>query len=140
MAKSAMGPFYCPADQRVYIDLGCYDQLKNRFHAPGDVAQAYVIAHEVGHHIQTLAGISGKVHAACKKLSQKEGNKLSVQQELKADCLAGTWANYAYKAIGHPLIMISPGDRFKPQGVAAGIISVPTGRFFLSLESGRLSD
>ena len=95
MAQSAMGPFYCPGDQQVYIDLGFYDQLKNRFKAPGDFAQAYVIAHEVGHHIQTLLGTSGKVHAARNKLSKAEGNKLSVRQELQADCLAGVWANHA---------------------------------------------
>ena len=95
MAQSAMGPFYCPGDQQVYIDLGFFDQLKNRFKAPGDFAQAYVIAHEVGHHIQTLVGISGKVHAARNKLSKAEGNKLSVRQELQADCLAGVWANHA---------------------------------------------
>ena len=95
MADSAMGPFYCPGDQQVYIDLGFYDQLKNRFKAPGDFAQAYVIAHEVGHHIQTLNGTSRKVHAARKKLSEVEGNKLTVRQELQADCLAGIWANHA---------------------------------------------
>ena len=95
MAQSAMGPFYCPADQQVYIDLGFYDQLKNRFKAPGDFAQAYVIAHEVGHHIQTLVGTSDKVHTARKKLNEVEGNKLSVRQELQADCLAGVWANHA---------------------------------------------
>ncbi len=95
MAQSAMGPFYCPGDQQVYIDLSFYDQLKNRFKAPGDFAQAYVIAHEVGHHIQTLLGISKKVHAARNKLSQSESNKLSVRQELQADCLAGVWANHA---------------------------------------------
>jgi len=95
MAQSAMGPFYCPGDQQVYIDLGFYDQLKNRFKAPGDFAQAYVIAHEVGHHIQTLLGISDKVHAARNKLSKAEGNKLSVLQELQADCFAGVWAHHA---------------------------------------------
>jgi len=95
MAQSAMGPFYCPGDQQVYIDLAFYDQLKNRFKAPGDFAQAYVIAHEVGHHIQTLLGISSKVHTARNKLSTSEGNKLSVRQELQADCLAGVWANHA---------------------------------------------
>ncbi len=98
MAQSAMGPFYCPGDQQVYIDLGFFDQLKNRFKAPGDFAQAYVIAHEVGHHIQTLLGISGKIHAARNKLSKAESNKLSVQQELQADCLAGVWANHANSA------------------------------------------
>ena len=98
MAQSAMGPFYCPRDQQVYIDLGFYDQLKNRFKAPGDFAQAYVIAHEVGHHIQTLLGISEKVHSARGKLSSTEGNKLSVKQELQADCLAGVWAYHANSA------------------------------------------
>ena len=98
MAQSAMGPFYCPRDQQVYIDLGFYDQLKNRFKAPGDFAQAYVIAHEVGHHIQTLVGTSSKVHAARSKLSKAEGNKLSVRQELQADCLAGVWAYHANNA------------------------------------------
>ena len=95
MAQSAIGPFYCPGDQKVYIDLGFYNQLKNRFKAPGDFAQAYVIAHEVGHHIQTLSGISARVHAARNKLSQAEGNTLSVRQELQADCLAGVWAHHA---------------------------------------------
>ena len=98
MAQSAMGPFYCPRDQKVYIDLGFYDQLKNRFKAPGDFAQAYVIAHEVGHHIQTLLGISQKVHAARKKMSEVDANKLSVRQELQADCLAGVWAYHANRA------------------------------------------
>jgi predicted metalloprotease len=95
MAQAAMGPFYCPGDQQVYIDLGFYDQLKSRYKAPGDFAQAYVIAHEVGHHIQTLVGTSGKVRTARKKLNEVEGNKLSVLQELQADCLAGIWANHA---------------------------------------------
>lgn len=95
MAQSAIGPFYCPGDQQVYIDLSFFDQLKNQFKAPGDFAQAYVIAHEVGHHIQTLLGISGKVHAARNRVSEVEGNKLSVRQELQADCLAGVWANHA---------------------------------------------
>ena len=94
-AQSAVGPFYCPGDQQVYIDLGFYDQLSNRFKAPGDFAQAYVLAHEVGHHVQTLTGISKKVHAARSKLSKVDGNKLSVLQELQADCFAGVWAYHA---------------------------------------------
>jgi predicted metalloprotease len=98
MAQSAVGPFYCPRDQQVYIDLTFYDQLKNRFKAPGDFAQAYVIAHEVGHHIQTLLGISEKIHAAREKLDKVEGNMLSVRQELQADCLAGVWAYHADRA------------------------------------------
>lgn len=94
-AQSAMGPFYCPGDQKVYIDLGFYDQLRNRYKAPGDFAQAYVIAHEIGHHVQTLLGISGKIHAARNKLSTSDANKLSVRQELQADCFAGVWAYHA---------------------------------------------
>lgn len=94
-AQSAIGPFYCPGDQQIYLDLDFFDQLKHRFKAPGDFAQAYVIAHEVGHHIQTLMGISGKVHAARSKVSEKEANQLSVKQELQADCFAGIWANHA---------------------------------------------
>jgi len=95
MGQSAMGPFYCPGDQQVYIDLSFFDQLKNQFKAPGDFAQAYVIAHEVGHHIQTITGTSGKVHAAKSKLSKVDANKLSVKQELQADCYAGVWAYHA---------------------------------------------
>ncbi|MEH6451522.1 MAG: neutral zinc metallopeptidase [Psychromonas sp.] len=95
MAQSATGPFYCPADQQVYIDLSFFEQLENQLNAPGDFAQAYVIAHEVGHHIQTLLGISNKVHTARSQLSEVEGNKLSVRQELQADCFAGVWANHA---------------------------------------------
>ena len=94
-AQAAMGPFYCPADQKVYIDLSFYRDLKNRHQAPGDFAQAYVIAHEIGHHVQTLLGISEKVHSARRRVSQVEGNKLSVMQELQADCFAGLWAHHA---------------------------------------------
>jgi predicted metalloprotease len=98
MADAAVGPFYCPGDQKVYIDLAFYQELKNRFRAPGDFAQAYVIAHEVGHHVQNLLGISKKVQNARSRASEKEGNRLSVLQELQADCLAGVWANHADKA------------------------------------------
>ena len=97
-AQAAMGPFYCPADQKVYIDLSFYQDLKNRHGAPGDFAQAYVIAHEIGHHVQTLLGISEKVNTARRRLSQVEGNKLSVMQELQADCFAGVWAHHANRA------------------------------------------
>jgi predicted metalloprotease len=95
MAQSATGPFYCPGDQQVYIDLGFFDELKNRFKAPGDFAQAYVVAHEIGHHVQKPLGISDKVHAARKRSSEVEGNRLSVLQELQADCFAGVWAYHA---------------------------------------------
>lgn len=95
MAQSAMGPFYCPADQKVFIDLGFYQELRDRHNAPGDFAQAYVIAHEVGHHVQTLQGISQKVHSAKMTLSSEEANVLSVKLELQADCYAGIWAHHA---------------------------------------------
>jgi len=93
--QAAMGPFYCPADQQVYIDLSFYRDLRERYKAPGDFAQAYVIAHEVGHHIQTLLGISSKVHAQQQSVSKADANQLSVKQELQADCLAGVWAHHA---------------------------------------------
>ncbi len=94
-ASSSVGPFYCPADQKVYIDLAFYDDLKNRFGAAGDFAQAYVIAHEVGHHVQNLLGTSEKVQSARNRLSETEYNKLSVMLELQADFYAGLWANHA---------------------------------------------
>jgi len=95
MAESAMGPFYCPGDHKVYIDLGFYDELRQRFGAAGDFAQAYVIAHEVGHHVQNLLGISDKVHTAQQRAGRDGANALSVRLELQADCLAGVWANHA---------------------------------------------
>ena len=93
-AQSAVGPFYCPADQQVYIDLSFYQALKNQLGAPGDFAQAYVIAHEVGHHIQNLLGISDQVRQAQRRVSKSEANQLSVAQELQADCFAGVWGYY----------------------------------------------
>ena len=91
-AQSAVGPFYCPADQQVYIDLSFYQDLQYKLGAPGDFAQAYVVAHEVGHHVQNLLGISKQVRAAQSRASQTEANQLSVRQELQADCFAGIWA------------------------------------------------
>jgi len=93
--QAAMGPFYCPGDQKVYIDLAFYQELKSRYKAPGDFAQAYVIAHEVGHHVQNLLGISDKVQAARQRAGEREANALSVRLELQADCLAGVWAKNA---------------------------------------------
>ncbi|MFT4171914.1 MAG: neutral zinc metallopeptidase [Rhodocyclaceae bacterium] len=90
--QTAMGPFYCPLDQKVYIDLAFYEELQRRFHAPGDFAQAYVIAHEVGHHVQNLLGISDKVRQAQQRASEAQANALSVRLELQADCFAGVWA------------------------------------------------
>jgi uncharacterized protein len=94
-AQAAVGPFYCPGDRMVYIDLSFYDELQNRFGAPGDFAQAYVVAHEVGHHVQTLLGISERNMAARQRASEGEANELSVRQELQADCFAGIWAHNA---------------------------------------------
>ncbi len=96
--QAATGPFYCPADQKVYIDLGFYDVMRERLGAPGDFAQAYVIAHEVGHHVQNLLGTSEKVEAARRRVSEKQGNALSVKLELQADCYAGVWAHHAQRA------------------------------------------
>ena len=96
--QSAMGPFYCPEDQKVYIDLGFYETLKTRMGAPGDFAQAYVIAHEVGHHVQNLLGITTKMDQMRGRVSQAEYNALSVRLELQADCFAGVWANHAQAA------------------------------------------
>ena len=93
--EAAMGPFYCPADEKVYIDLDFYDTLRERLGAPGDFAQAYVIAHEVGHHVQHLLGTSAKLDAARGRVSQAEYNALSVRLELQADCYAGVWAHHA---------------------------------------------
>jgi len=97
-ANAAVGPFYCPRDHRVYIDLRFYQDLKERFKAPGDFAQAYVIAHEVGHHVQNLLGTTEKVQAAQSRSSRVEANRLSVRVELQADCFAGVWAYHANKA------------------------------------------
>lgn len=94
--QAAMGPFYCPADRKMYIDLSFYQEMKNRFNAPGDFAQAYVIAHEVGHHIQNLMGTSEQVQRARQSApSEAEANQYSVRLELQADCYAGVWANHA---------------------------------------------
>ncbi len=98
LGQAAMGPFYCPADRKAYIDLSFYDQMRTRFKAPGDFAQAYVIAHEIGHHVQNLLGISGQVHQMKQRVGTEEANALSVRLELQADCLAGVWALRADKA------------------------------------------
>ena len=97
---AAMGPFYCPGDQKVYIDLGFFDTMSQRMGAPGDFAQAYVIAHEVGHHVQNLLGITGKVDAMRGRISEAEQNAMSVRVELQADCFAGVWAHDSQKGKG----------------------------------------
>lgn len=95
LAQAAVGPFYCPADHKVYLDLSFYDELRERFGAPGEFAQAYVVAHEVGHHVQNLLGISDKVQRAREQADSRQGNALSVRLELQADCYAGVWAYHA---------------------------------------------
>jgi predicted metalloprotease len=112
-----VGPFYCPADHKVYIDLAFYQDLKQRFGAPGDFAQAYVVAHEVAHHVQTLMGISEKVHALRQKVSQTEANALSVRMELQADCLAGLWAHHADRQRK----ILEPGDIKEALNAASAI-------------------
>lgn len=97
LADAAVGPFYCPRDQKVYIDLSFYQDLKNRHSAPGDFAQAYVIAHEIGHHVQTLLGISQKIHDMRGRVDKVKANRLSVMQELQADCFSGVWAHHAQR-------------------------------------------
>ena len=107
MASSASGPFYCPADQQIYLDLDFFRELEQRFAAAGDFAQAYVIAHEVGHHVQTITGLTSKINQARQRGERVEGaDGLLVRQELQADCLAGAWAYYAQQQ----LQWLEPGD------------------------------
>ena len=128
LGQAAMGPFYCPADRNAYIDLSFYEQMRTRFKAPGDFAQAYVIAHEIGHHVQNLLGISGRVHSMRQQLSQAEGNALSVRLELQADCFAGVWANRANRARN----IIEDGDVDEALNAASAI-----GDDALQKQSGR---
>jgi hypothetical protein len=112
-AQSAVGPFYCPADEKVYIDLSFYRDLATRFRAPGDFAQAYVLAHEVGHHVQNLLGIAEKVQGLKRRVNERQANDLSVRMELQADCLAGVWAARANARAR----ILEPGD--VEEGIAA---------------------
>ena len=113
--QAAMGPFYCPADERVYLDLGFFDDLASRFHAPGQFPQAYVIAHEVGHHVQNQLGITAKVDQMRQSMSKRDANALSVRVELQADCFAGVWANRAEQKSGGKMI----DDKDVDQALAA---------------------
>jgi len=115
--QSAVGPFYCPRDEHVYIDLGFYRDLREQLGAPGDFAQAYVIAHEVGHHVQNLLGIADQVAAARQRASETQSNALSVRQELQADCLAGVWAFHANRERG----LLEAGDVEEGLTAAAAI-------------------
>jgi predicted metalloprotease len=116
-AQSAMGPFYCPGDHKLYLDMGFFDDLATRHGAPGDFAQAYVLAHEVGHHVQNLMGIANQVQAAQQRGGREQGNQLQVRMELQADCFAGVWANQAnqFRKI------LEPGDLEEAMRAAAGV-------------------
>ena len=116
VGQSAMGPFYCPRDRKVYLDLSFFRDLDRRFGAPGDFAQAYVVAHEVGHHVQTLTGLSDRVAQARAQGGRAQANALSVRQELQADCYAGVWGHYAARTD-----LIEPGDAEEGLRAAAAI-------------------
>lgn len=116
-AQAAMGPFYCPGDRKVYIDLSFFEDMKNRFQAPGDFAQAYVIAHEVGHHVQNLLGITDQTQRAMQQMSKVEANQLSVRVELQADCFAGVWGYHADKVRN----ILESGDLEEALGAASAI-------------------
>ena len=156
-AGSAVGPFYCPGDRQVYIDLEFFDELHRRFGAPGDFAQAYVIAHEVGHHVQNLLGISDQVHAQRGRMSKEEYNQLSIRLELQADFLAGVWAHHAQatkqvlepgdveealraaSAIGDDRLQRQAGDVVTPDSFTHGTSAQRMRWFRRGFESGDLS-
>jgi len=155
-AQAASGPFYCPEDEKVYIDLSFYDELKQRFGAPGDFAQAYVIAHEMGHHVQNLLGTAGKVHEAMQS-DRGQANGLSVRLELQADCYAGIWARStqqrnllesgdvdegmaAAAAVGDDRIQRMAGKRVNPDSFTHGSAQQRTQWFRTGFNSGRISD
>lgn len=117
VGQAEMGPFYCPADQKLYLDLSFFDELHRRFQAPGDFAQAYVIAHEVGHHVQNLLGISDRVQRARMRVGEREANQLSVRLELQADCLAGVWGHHADRTRG----LLEAGDLEEALAAASAI-------------------
>jgi uncharacterized protein len=154
--QAAMGPFYCPLDQRVYIDLAFYQQLRERFRAPGDFAQAYVIAHEVGHHVQNQLGIMEKMDAYRKRLSETQYNALSVRLELQADCFAGVWAHHANNrqlleagdvdeamnaasAIGDDTIQRRTQGRIVPESFTHGSSEQRKRWFMTGLKTGQIS-
>ena len=154
--QTAMGPFYCPLDQRVYIDLAFYRQLQERFKAPGDFAQAYVIAHEVGHHVQNQLGIMQKMDEYRRRVSETQYNALSVRLELQADCLAGVWAHHAQNrrlldegdveeamraasAIGDDTIQRSTQGRVVPDSFTHGTSEQRMRWFMTGMKSGQIS-
>jgi uncharacterized protein len=152
-ANSGMGPFYCPADRNVYLDSSFFDDLSRRFGAPGDFAAAYVIAHEVGHHIQTVIGISEQVQKARRSSSEAAGNALSVRQELQADCFAGVWAHHnrdllepgdieeglrAAQAIGDDTLQKQAGARVNPESFTHGTSQQRMRWLQAGLQSGQM--
>lgn len=157
-AQSAMGPFYCPGDRKVYIDLGFYRELRERHNAPGDFAQAYVIAHEVGHHVQTLLGISDQVQQQQQRADKEGANQLQVRMELQADCFAGIWANHADAArqileagdvdealnaasqIGDDILQKQARGYVVPESFTHGSAAQRSHWFKRGLDSGRLAD
>lgn len=153
-ANSGMGPFYCPADRNVYLDASFFDDLSRRFGAPGDFAAAYVIAHEVGHHIQTVLGISEQVQRARRSAGEAQGNALSVRQELQADCFAGVWAHHnrdllepgdveegmrAAQAIGDDTLQRGAGQRVNPESFTHGTSEQRMRWLRRGLESGQMN-
>ncbi|MEO1264073.1 MAG: neutral zinc metallopeptidase [Pseudomonadota bacterium] len=158
MGQSAMGPFYCPLDRKIYIDLKFYRDLKQRFKAPGDFAQAYVIAHEVGHHIQLLLGIAQRVQEMKRRVSKTQSNAIQVRMELQADCIAGVWANLndqlknrleqgdiqeglnAASAIGDDMIQRRTTGRVVPDAFTHGSSEQRVRWFRRGFDSGRLQD
>jgi hypothetical protein len=155
LGQSAMGPFYCPSDRKVYFDLAFFEELARQYGAPGDFAQAYVVAHEVGHHVQTLTGLSQRVSAARQRDSETEGNALSVRQELQADCYAGVWGHFAARkqmldpddveeglraaaAIGDDTLQRQTQGRVVPESFTHGSSAQRVEWFRRGLESGRM--
>jgi len=157
-AESAVGPFYCPRDSQVYVDLTFFQELERRFGAPGDFARAYVIAHEVGHHVQNLLGLADKVSEAQQRGSREQANELSVRMELQADCFAGVWGNRANQdrkwlepgdvesglaaaqAIGDDTLQRQAGGRVQPESWTHGSSAQRVKWLKTGLNSGRLED
>lgn len=157
MASAAVGPFYCPGDSKVYLDLGFFEEMRRRFRAAGDFAQAYVIAHEIGHHVQNQLGITDQVHAQQGRISQEEYNELSVRLELQADFLAGAWAHHAQsmqgilergdieealnaaQAIGDDRLQMEAQGYVVPESFTHGTSEQRARWFRLGLETGDLS-
>ena len=157
-ASAAVGPFYCPADRKVYIDLGFFRELDERFGAPGDFARAYVVAHEIGHHVQNLLGIADQVQEMGARMGEVERNQLSVLQELQADCLAGVWGHHAERerdllesgdveeglaaasAIGDDTLQRQAGGRVQPESWTHGSSAQRVQWFRRGLDTGRVED